>query len=1038
MLSCLMLLVTPITSQLALGQTKEQAADTSAAGNEEVAKIMKTFPGRGALKDESEPTPGKVAVTKFRMAEGLKIELVAEEPQITQPLYLNFDERGRLWVVQYRQYPFPAGLKIIRYDQHLRAVFDKVPTAPPNHVPGADRITVLEDLDADGTYETQRDVITGLNIATSAVADLHGIWVLNPPYLLYYPDVNGDAVPDGDPEVHLSGFGLEDTHSVANSLRWGPDGWLYAANGSTTTAKVRDRTGTSTEFQGQCIWRYHPKQGKFEIYAEGGGNTFSTEIDRQGRVFSGTNGGNTRGMYYPQGSYGEKNWGKHGPLTNPYSFGYFLHMRFEGDGDRFPQTFAIYEAGKLPSMYDGTIIAANALHNRVWASRLLTDTSSYRTIDLPPVLETDDRWFRPVDVKVGPDGAVYLADWYDSRLSHVDPRDDWHKGSGRIYRILASDGQAIRSEHPQTDAEVAAAKLIACATHFDLTKMSSKELLVLLGHENRFFRQAAVRVLGQRDDRSIEPVLIQLINAEPTGRALEALWVLNWWDRLDDAMLVSCLRHENEHVRRWAARLAGDRRAVSQNVAAVLAERATQEPVVQVRTQLASTAKRLPAEAALPIIARLVERAEDASDLHQPLLIWWALEAQCQANRSAIVDWLQSKEVWDHTLVKKYLLERLMQRFAMSGSAEDWQMCADLMRLAPSVDHQRLLVNGLREALAGRKVGELPKGLAEQLASYRANAKESDLPLRLRQGEPAAIAEALKLVVNTQADKATRIELTEILGEIKAANAVGALLRLLNEVASHSLQRVALQALANFDDPKIGSTICNQLQSTLPTEHDVQHTAFRVLASRVAWSHQLIDEIDQFRVRATSVPLDVVQQLRLHEDPALKVRVLKHWGNSRGSAQEVQTEVDRVKRLVKARAGSLENGQQLFKQKCGTCHTLFGEGGKTGPDLTGYERTNLEFLIPSILDPSAAIREEFTNFQILTVDGRVLTGLIEAQDTQTVTLRGVDNQSTKISRDDIDSLKALPQSLMPEALLKEYSEEQIQDLFAYLTARTPK
>ena len=296
----------------------------------------------------------------FQTTDGLKVDLVMEEPQVRQPLYMSFDDRGRMWVVQYLQYPFPEGLKVVKYDQYLRAVFDKVPAAPPNHVHGADRITVYEDTDADGKYDTSKDVITGLNI-TSAVLQGHGgIWVLNPPYLLFYPDANRDDIPDGDPVVHLSGFGLEDTHSVANSLAWGPDGWLYGANGSTTTANVSSEVSKNVKFMGQCIWRYHPDTKVFEIYAEGGGNTFSLEIDEAGRVFSGTNGGGTRGMYYPQGSYGIKGWAKHGPLTNPYAFGWFEHMRHEGDGDRFPQTFVIYEGGLLPEKFNRTVISANA------------------------------------------------------------------------------------------------------------------------------------------------------------------------------------------------------------------------------------------------------------------------------------------------------------------------------------------------------------------------------------------------------------------------------------------------------------------------------------------------------------------------------------------------------------------------------------------------------------------------------------------------------------------------------------------------------
>ncbi|NNE93770.1 MAG: dehydrogenase, partial [Verrucomicrobiales bacterium] len=410
--------------------------DVSKAGNEQVAEIIKTYKGRGTLADDTPPTPPEEAVKKFKVRDGFEVELVASEPVIGQPLHISWDSKGRMWVTQYLQYQFPAGLKIVEYDNHLRAQFDKVPEPPPHGTKGADKITVFEDTNGDGKYDSHRDVITGLNIATSAVHGAGGIWVSNPPYLLFYPDADGDANPDSDPQVKLAGFGLEDTHSVMNSLKWGPDGWLYGANGSTTTGEVKDpASGEIVKWQGQMIWRYHPPTEKFEIYAEGGGNTFSVEIDSKGRVFSGTNNGNTRGMYYPQGAYGKKGWGKHGPLTNPYAFGYINHMAHEGDKNRFAQAFCIYEGGLYGDEWEGKIIAPNSLHNIVWVSKLLPDGSTFKTVDEEPLVETDDRWFRPVFSGVGPDGCVYIADWYDTRLSHVRPVDDWHKSSGRIYRV---------------------------------------------------------------------------------------------------------------------------------------------------------------------------------------------------------------------------------------------------------------------------------------------------------------------------------------------------------------------------------------------------------------------------------------------------------------------------------------------------------------------------------------------------------------------------------------------------------------------------
>jgi len=435
-------------------EAKEKAGEV--AGSDRVAEIIRTYEGRGTLADGSAPTPPEEALQGFRVREGFEIELVASEPEVEQPLHISWDEKGRMWVTQYRQYQFPAGLKIVEYDDHLRAQFDKVPEPPPHGTPGADKITVFEDTDGDGRYDSHRDVITGLNIATSCVTGAGGIWVSNPPYLLFYPDADGDAEPDTDPIVKLSGFGIEDTHSVMNSLKWGPDGWLYGVNGSTTTGSVENpATGELVEWQGQMVWRFHPDTEQFEIYAEGGGNTFSLEIDSAGRVFSGTNNGNTRGMYYPRGSYGKKSWGKHGPLTNPYAFGYIGHMKHEGDERRFAQAFCIYEGGLYPESWDGKIIAANSLHNIVWASEVLPDGSTFRTVDEEPLLETDDRWFRPVFCGVGPDGCVYLADWYDSRLSHVRPVDDWHKTSGRIYRVkpVGSNPKVTHGDLAEVSAE---------------------------------------------------------------------------------------------------------------------------------------------------------------------------------------------------------------------------------------------------------------------------------------------------------------------------------------------------------------------------------------------------------------------------------------------------------------------------------------------------------------------------------------------------------------------------------------------------------
>src|SRR6187399_3233563 len=193
------------------------------------------------------------ATERMTVAKGLKATLFASEPMVRQSTFVKCDDRGRLWTIQYLQYPNPAGLKRVKVDRWSRTEYDRVPEPPPRGPRGADRITILEDTNGDGRADKAKDFVDGLNLATALAIGDGGVYVGQAPYLLFYPDRDGDDVPDGDPEVLLSGFGMEDAHAVINSLQFGPDGWLYGAQGSTVTANVR-----GIGFQ-QGIWRYHPR-----------------------------------------------------------------------------------------------------------------------------------------------------------------------------------------------------------------------------------------------------------------------------------------------------------------------------------------------------------------------------------------------------------------------------------------------------------------------------------------------------------------------------------------------------------------------------------------------------------------------------------------------------------------------------------------------------------------------------------------------------------------------------------------------------------
>ena len=973
------------------------------AGNEAVRDHMRRFKGRGQLVDQGiTPSDPRETLKKLKVPDGLELQLVASEPAIRQPVCINFDERGRLWVVQYLQYPFPAGLKIVKYDEHLRAVFDKVPPPPPNHIPGADKVTILEDQDSDGYFETSKDFVTGLNIVTSALPGRGGVWVMNAPYLLFYPDKNGDDMPDGPPEVHLEGFGLEDTHAVANSLTWGPDGWLYGAQGSTCTATVR-----GIRFLGQAIWRYHPVTREFELFAEGGGNTFCVEFDRKGRLYSGTNWGNQRGLHFVQGGYYVKGWGKHGPLTNPHAYGFFNHMPHDGDQARFSHSFIIYEADALPEKYLGKLVGIVPLHNRVQVSELISDGSTFKTRDTERVVESSDRWFRPVDIKSGPDGSIYLADWYDIRLSHVDPRDNWDRSNGRIYRLTPA-GRVVPS------------------APLDFTKVSNDALIKTLSNPNKWSRQQALRLLYDRGDKALTPKLVESLKQQTGQPALEALWAVNACGGFDDTVALAGLRHVDEHVRAWSVRLIVDRKEVSEQVAQRLTTMARDERLLTVRSQLAASARRLPPAPALALVRELAARDLDASDPHIPLLIWWAIEKHAVAQREKLLEIFGGSSAWQQKISAQFILPRLTQRYGAEGTKEGLETVAALIQSAPGVTERETLMQSLAEAYKGRTIDKVPEALRNAAALTGDSERTRILKIRLGLAGDSEIRAAVQSL-NTLAKPA---ELIDALGLAKYDVARPALLTIARSDRATDVRKRALQALQHFSDPEIAGEIIKSW-SQIKTEPGLRAAALELLSRRKSWSSDLVKAVERGTVARTDVPFDVVERVRRH-DEELNGRATKLWGRTRQTPAELQERIAAVAKIVGDGRGDAARGKQLFTTACATCHKLHGEGQTIGPDLTGYERDNLDFLLPSIIDPNAGIREEYTNFELQTTDDLLLTGYVVERSGQAVTIEDAQQGRVTVPQNRIKSLQASALSRMPEGLLDAMAEDQVRDLFAYL------
>jgi putative heme-binding domain-containing protein len=980
---------------------------------------------------------------KMKTADDLVVDLMLSEPLVAQPTHFSFDSRGRLWVAQYRQYPYPAGLKMISRDRYYRSHYDKVPPAPPNHDRGRDIISVHEDTDGDGTYDKHKVFQDGLNMANAAVRGRGGVWVMHTPYLLFYPDENFDDIPDGPPEVLLEGFGMEDNHSVANGLVWGMDGWLYGAQGSTTSCHVK-RPGidppnaAGVYFQGCMVWRYHPETKRFEIFAQGGGNNFGLEVDAGGRIFTGNNGGGTRGWHYMQGGMHLMQHltpNKFGPPRNPFAFGDLPKMESEQEIKRFTHFATMVESTALPEKYQGSFFGVDPLANFVIASKRLPVGATFRTTDIGKVLTSDDFAFRPVFIGNAPDGSVLVADFYEHYIAHGQHyQSQIDSTTGRIFRLRG------KNEKLESD--------------LDLHSKSTNELLALLRHPNKWHRHTAVRLLGERKDPAAVPALRKLVGTGEDLESLAALWAIYQIAGLDDETALTALGHSYPPVRYWSVRficddagfankrttiglidsignLSNGPMRVSENLFAALLEQARLETNAEVRSQFAGSARRLPANQAMALVTAILSHDEDLEDRYVPLLCWWVLEANLDRNREAVLSLFNDRQFTQMPMVVTHILSRIMRALALKGRNRDLQDCVRLLAQATGMDQVDQLLEGFELAYAGRRMGGLP----DELASALVESGRPSLEIRVRLGDKAAEQEAVKLLQTKEAATVERIAVARTLGEVRANGSLQALIEVSSNARHPDLQRAALAALSSFSDPAIGEQILGQFSKYQDT---VLPAVFDLLLSRAQWTSQLAQQISMGNIPVEAISMDIADRLRRHPDDSIAAVAKEKFGAGVDlDSADAKLKVEILRDLLVEGTGNPYAGEITFIQRCAACHKLFHKGGNIGPDLTPYPRGNLETLLFSVINPNAEIREGFEYVTLQTTDGRTLNGFLTDQDTQVVALRGMAGEDIRVERMHVKSLEPIGRSLMPEGLLAGMSDQELRDFFAYLRISQP-
>jgi putative membrane-bound dehydrogenase-like protein len=941
--------------------------------------------------------PPEKAAAAMTVPEDFRVQLFAGEPDVHQPIALCLDDRGRVWVAEAYSYP------IRRPDKEAK-----------------DRIVIFEDTDGDGHFDKRTVFMEGLNLVSGLEVGFGGVWIGAAPYLLFVPVKEGEDQPAGPARILLDGFGYHDTHETLNTFSWGPDGWLYGCHGVFTHSRV-GKPGTPGAERvpiNAGIWRYHPRRHVFEVFAHGTSNPWGLDFDDRGQAFC-------ECCVIPhcfhviQGARYLRQAGEH---FNPHTYADIgtiadhLHWQganpwagnersdSQGGGHAHCGTM-IYLGGAWPAEYRGRMFMGNIHGRRLNVDLLRPTGSGYVASHGKDFLLANDAWARFINMRYGPDGNVYLIDWYDKQACHVPNPGVWDQSNGRIYKISYRGSKLV---------------------HADLRKLSDRELVQLQLHPNDWYVRHSRRILAERGGSpDVHAALDKIAFGHPDEtRRLRGLWALHVSGGLNEDRIRNGLSDASAHVRAWTIQLALESGPVSAELRERLANLARTDPAQVVRLYLASGVQRLPLSQRWEILRGLLGHAEDATDHNLPLMYWYAAEPLAAEDAGRALALALEARV-------PPVLGFMARRIASEATPGAVATVTSALDKNDKPEAEKALLRGLQDGLQGRRQVAMPPAWSRVanrlLRSPDAEVRSRGSALAVTFGDRAAFAEMRRVLTAADADPADRQQALASLLAARDRDLASVLQRL---VSDPNLRGAALRGLAAYDDPRTPAVILGAYRSY---KSDEKRDALNTLASRPAYGRALLDALAAAKVPAADVYADVVRQLRNLRDAGLDRRVAEVWGVVRATPKERQQQIARYRQMLTAAAPApdLSLGRAIYARTCGQCHTLFGAGGKVGPDITGSNRANLDYLLENILDPSAVIPKEYAATVIELKSGRFVTGIVRGETAAALTVVTA-NETLMVPRDEIESRRNSDTSMMPEDQLKPMSDAEVRALIAYL------
>ncbi len=960
---------------------------------------------------------------------GLRVELVACEPQVIDPVSIRFDERGRLWVVEMRDYP----------------------TGPREGQGPQGRIKILRDRDGDGFYETATTFADGLVFPTGVQPWRDGVIVTLAGAIEYFADQNGDDVHDVR-ERWFQGFAEENTQLRANHPTLAPDGRVYIGNGLRAGKVEAVGKGWVARPEPLAIvnrdFTFDPRGGDW--LAETGGGQFGLSItdDNQRIVCSNRNPADW--VAFPASLLQRDslitaqqallNVGRSGnaSLVQPLVKAWTTSNLHAG---QFTAACGVHVFGgtALPPEYHGNLFVCDPTGSLVQRQAVSYEGCAMVSARMPGTgseteptefLASRDPWFRAVEVSSGPDGAIYITDMYRAVIEHPDfvpvelkNRPDERLGDdrGRIYRVVAADTKP------------SAAGLDAFA------KATSTQLIELLDHSDRWYRETAGRLLWEQTSAADHPA------AQATGskKALpaEAVGALqskltNHGGRPEGRCRALYLLHSMEHT---------DSAALEAALRAGL-----EDPAGEVR----ATAVRLSAN--LPKLHERCWALADDDDARVRFAVALLIGEQPSSSDDRFAAWLK--------LVNRDAGDPLLRTALMAVAADDTATLLSqlLAKWISNPDQAAASQLQIAEHLAQR-IGQAPEPLVifdalqplipDPLQADKTKATDQQagwilsLMNRWNQGlvatrrQPSQVIAAttksnmvlweavLKLAelraMQASLPEAARVQAIELLKVDRVPQRETALLTLMQETPSPALRTAAMETLSARGCEELPNYLMANLAQFSP---DQRRRAVDALLTRTPWIQKLLDGLEQAQVPRGLIDLVQVQRLLRSSDPKVAERANQLLAASSRNRQAV---IDQYAKIC-SQPGNAKQGKQIFVTACSACHRIGEIGQNVGPDISDSRTKTVDQLLQSILDPDAAIDAGFVKYTVLTTDGRVLDGLLVDDTSERITLRPIEGPAINIPRHEIETLKSTGVSLMPTGFETTIRPAAMRDLIAYI------